>query len=168
MHMFLANGLSVPFSGLFSGPFLMLLNRPPGRPGIWPLARLRPRLVPQLPLRGAWVNSEVDRAIHASNCEFSVDPRPKPGILKKFQFRWVGEDMSKRNKRYIYYTLDHPIYNDRQYRVTKHLVDLRLVTVFSFVPSAIQPKQVVYSSNNFQKSSHNNVVLRGAVSPCTM
>ena len=31
MHMFLANGLLVPFSGLFSVPFLMLLNRPPGR-----------------------------------------------------------------------------------------------------------------------------------------
>ena len=30
MHMFLANGLLVPFSGLFSVPFLMLLNCPPG------------------------------------------------------------------------------------------------------------------------------------------
>ena len=31
MHMFLANGLLVPFSGPFSVPFLMLLNHPPER-----------------------------------------------------------------------------------------------------------------------------------------
>ena len=30
MHMLVANLLSIPFSGLFSVPFLMLLNRPPG------------------------------------------------------------------------------------------------------------------------------------------